>query len=190
LSGDQTGKGGRYEKNCVILKWNPGISSYSTVNFLSDIIEGNNISDWSVHEYGRVRAGDTFFMLKVGTGSCGIVAAGEIISDPAAGGDWSGRGREVYYSDYRCEIMVNPATLPIIESDTLENHIPCFDWRSGHSGTVLDDESAEVLDRLYCKYLHSNAALFDDRMKLIARRGLCNDQLYIDDELFNRIKGE
>ena len=178
------------EKNCVILKWNPAISSYSMSSFLQAVECEESESDWSIYEYDKVKTGDQFFMLKVGCGTCGIVAAGKITSDPVVDEDWSGRGRKVYYSDYSCDFMVNPATLPILESSVLEDNIPGFDWNGGHSGVVLDDEQAAVLNRLFDKYLHDNAAIFADRLELIEKRGMENDQIYIDTELFDKIQGE
>ena len=177
------------KKNCVILKWNPAISSYSMSRFLQAIEWEESSSDWSIAQYDRVKAGDQFFMLKVGIGTCGIVAAGIITSDPAVGEDWSGRGRKVYYSDYDCNFMVNPETLPILESSVLEDNIPGFDWNGGSSGVVLDDEQTAVLKRLFDKYLRDNAAIFNDRLALIEKRGMDNDQLYIEEELLTEIQG-
>ena len=111
-------------KKIVILKWNPAISSYSMLRFLQDITWEDTESDWSIYEYDKVKTGDQFFMLKVGIGTCGIVASGKITSDPVVDEDWSGRDRKVYYSDYVCDFMVNPETLPILESSVLEDNIP------------------------------------------------------------------
>ena len=158
--------------------------------FLQAIEWEDPSSDWSIAQYDRVKAGDHFFMLKVGLGMCGIVASGKITSDPTPGEDWSGRGRKVYYSDYDCDFMVNPETLPILESSVLEDNIPGFDWNGGHSGVVLDDEQAAVLSRLYQKYLHTNAEIFANRLQMLAQRNMYNDQLYINEELFDKIKGE
>lgn len=177
------------KKNCVILKWNPAISSYHFIDFLSAVGNREPESDWSIYEHSKVKAGDQFFMLKAGSGICGIVAAGRITSKPAPDKDWSGRGRKVYYSDYCCEFMVNAETLPVIESSTLEKAIPGFDWSGGHSGVVLEDTMAEKLNELYGKYLIENAALFTDRFALMARRNMFNDQLYMSEELYDRIRG-
>ena len=177
------------KKNCVILKWNPAISSYNMSRFLQAVEWRETASDWSISQYDRIKAGDQFFMLKVGHGMCGIVASGKITSDPAVGEDWSGRGRKVYYSDYDCDFMVNPETLPILESSVLEDNIPDFDWHGGHSGVVLDDEQAAVLKRLFDKYLRDNAAIFTDRLALIEKRDMDNDQLYIEEELLFEIQG-
>jgi hypothetical protein len=103
----QNPTGGCHEKNCVILKWNPAISSYNMSRFLS----------------------------------------------------------------------------------LLEDNIPGFDWHGGHSGVVLGDEQAAVLKRLFDKYLRDNAAIFTDRLALIEKRSMDNDQLYIDEELLTEIQG-
>jgi hypothetical protein len=178
------------EKNCVILKWNPAISSYSMCRFLNNISWSEPESDWSIYEHDKVKAGDQFFMLKVGIGTCGIVASGIITSDPAVGEDWSGRGRKVYYSDYECSLMINPETLPILERSVLEDNIPGFDWNGGHSGAVLTDEQASVLNRLFDKYLRENAGIFIDRLELMEKRDMDNDQIYIDTELLDKIQGK
>jgi hypothetical protein len=176
------------KRNCVILKWNPAISSYSMLRFLNAVSWCETESDWSIYEYEKVRAGDRFFMLKVGCGTCGIVAAGEITSDPAPGEDWSGRKRKVYYADYSCDFMVNPETLPILESSFLEIRIPGFDWYGGHSGVVPDDETGRTLNRLFEQYLRENAAVFTDRLELMEKRCMDNDQIYIDEDLLDKIK--
>ena len=55
---------------------------------------------------------------------------------------------------------------------------------------MLDDEQAAVLNRLFDKYLHDNAAIFADRLELIEKRGMENDQIYIDTELLDKIQGK
>lgn len=165
-------------RNCVILKWNPAISSFSMRRFLESISWGETESNWSIFQHDRVKRGDQFYMLKVGVGTCGIVAAGTITSDPKPGEDWSGQGRKVYYSDYDSWFMINPETLPILESSVLKENIPDFDWNGGHSGVVLEQEQAAVLNRIFKEYLRDNAAIFGDRLKLIDKRGMENDQLY------------
>lgn len=166
-------------KNCVILKWNPAISSYNMVRFLNDISWCEPECDWSIFEHEKVKVGDQFFMLKVGHGICGIVAAGTITSDPQPGPDWSKRGRKVFYANYECDIMINPETLPILESRILTEEIPDFDWNGGHSGVVLKKDQAEKLNQLFVQYLQENTALFEDRLELIEKREMDNDQLYI-----------
>ena len=168
------------KKKCVILKWNPAVSSCNMRWFLDRILWNENEFDWSIYDYRKVRVGDPFFMLKVGVGTCGIVAAGELTSDPEPGEDWSGRGRRVYYADCTCKLMVNPEVLPILECGELEGHIRGFDWHGGHSGSVLTDGQAEVLIQIFRRSLQDCAAVFFERLEWIEKRGMDNDQIYID----------
>ena len=46
------------KENCVILKWNPAISSYSMIRFLQNIVWEKNESDWSIYEYEKVQIVD------------------------------------------------------------------------------------------------------------------------------------
>ena len=126
-------------------------------------------------------------MLKVGIGTCGIVSAGTITSNPTPGEDWSGQGRKIYYADYDCELMVNPETLPIISTNMLEEKIPSFDWKGGHAGVVLNSHEAQVLDEIFNQYLQDNGKIFLDRLDLIERRYMQNDQLYLSDKILEKI---
>ena len=176
-------------KNCVILKWNPAISSFPTLAFLKQIIHGTGESDWSVWEHEKVKPGDQFFMLKVGVSTCGIVAEGKITGKPVRGPDWSGKGRKVYYCDYIADFMVNPAVLPILESRELAANIPDFDWTGGHSGVILSESQAEILRNLFDRYLNRTAMVFQERLARIALRSPFNDQLYLSKKLLACLHG-
>ena len=176
-------------KNCVILKWNPAISSFPTLAFLKQIIHGTGKSDWSVWEHEKVKPGDQFFMLKVGVGTCGIVSEGKITGKPVPGPDWSGKGRKVYYCDNTADFMVNPAVLPILESRELAANIPDFDWTGGHSGVILSESQAEILRDLFDQYLNRTAKLFQERLAQIALRSPFNDQLYLSRKLLAYLQG-
>ena len=174
-------------KQTVILKWNPAISSINFYDFLFRILWDDNKADWSIWDHTKVHKGDRFFMLKVGYGTCGIVEAGTITSDPVPDKSWNKQGGKVYYSDYRSEIMINPETLPIIGTEELQAAIPDFDWTGGHSGMVLKDGQAKVLQKLYITYLRENAPLFAERFELFDKRGMENDQLYLSRSLSRRL---
>ena len=86
----------------VILKWNPAVSSYSMLHYLSDIrmlnVSGLSDFNWSVWDYEQIHEGDKYYWLKVGQcGQVGIVGAGTITSEPYTGEDWSGKGIKTYY---------------------------------------------------------------------------------------------
>ena len=176
------------EKNIVIFKWNPAISSYTMLDFLIAIDRKETEGNWSVWDYDRIKKGDHCFLLKVGCGMTGIVKAGTITSAPYSSADWSGQGRKVYYVDFRETVMVNPDTLPILDSTTLEENIPDFDWRKGHSGVILDEMQASIFQRLWDGYLLQNVPVFQDRLERIASRGMDNDQLYIEPKKWRELR--
>lgn len=141
-------------ENCVILKWNPRISSFKYDNFLTVMHEYPDMRlNWSVWEYDKVQVGDRVFMVKVGEGVTGIVLSGRIAGKPYQAEDWSGCGRTTYYCDLSIEWMSDVDKAPIIETSELEQAIPEFRWDGGHSGVVLEKRQADKLENLYAKFL-------------------------------------
>lgn len=136
--------------------------------------------NWSIWEYEQVRAGDEFYILKVGGGATGIVSTGLLTSEPYISGDWSGQGRKVYYCDYTAKLMLNPETMPILTSAALQEEIPDFDWQRGHSGAVLTPEQSQSFRTVWASYLNTAVPEFYRRLDFIDQRQLDNDQLYID----------
>ena len=173
--------------NTVIFKWKPASSSISMMDFLQSIVREEPESDWSVWDHELVHTGDIFYMLKVGCGQTGLVMRGEVTSDPFPDEDWSRRGRQVFYCNYRAELMVNPDTFSILTSEALLDSIPGFDWQGGHSGLVLEPKQAEVLERMWNAWLTENAAEFRSRLELMERRRMWNDQLYLGSGLRTRL---
>ena len=116
----------------VIFKWNPAFSSYSMMHYLNDLnyLREYGLFDynWSVWDWQQIHEGDRFYMVKVGRyGQTGIVASGEITSDPYKDEDWSGKGRETYYVDFEPDVLLNPDALPILTCRELAAAIPDFE---------------------------------------------------------------
>lgn len=151
----------------VILKWNPGFSSYTMFRFLEDMEKcalsnnGNADMNWSIWEHERVHEGDIFYMLKVGYGQTGIVAKGTITSEPYPGPDWAWRNRTTMYCDFNFGVMINPDAYPIIDSKSLLQAIPEFEWTGGHSGIVLTEEQAVKLEGMWNDYMQRQAEYFE-----------------------------
>ena len=175
--------------NTVILKWNPAVSSYNMVRFLTDIVREENESDWSIWDHEHVRRGDIFYMVKVGSGQTGIVMQGKITSDPQEDEDWSGRGRKTFYCDYRAEIMISPDTFGLLSTAELQDNIPDFEWTGGHAGVILPPESAVVLENMWNSYLQGKAEEFSSRLDLIRRRRFYNDQLFLGRKMSKKLFG-
>ena len=141
-----------YARNTFILRWNPAISSYTMARLDSDMEDwakgywNEDDFDWSIYEWQKAHRGDRFFMVRVGDGNTGIMAAGRFTSEPYKGEDWSGKGREVYYMQMEFEAVFHPERADIIGTEELERELPDIDWRKGHSGQMLNKESAERLE--------------------------------------------
>jgi len=156
----------------VILKWNPAISM-GVEEFIFAIHFYNAGSDpeddvprldnWSIWEHEKVHKGDTFYLVKLGYGASGIVAKGRITGEPKAGSDWRGVGHKTFYADLQTDVAVNPDTMPVLTSERLSKEIPDFNWFKGHSGMVLSDEDAMILEVCWHNYMEENDVLIKER---------------------------
>ncbi|MBQ2784210.1 MAG: hypothetical protein IJE99_04360 [Alistipes sp.] len=154
-----------FMRNTFLLRWNPALSSYTMERLDEDMTDWANGEwcddfDWSVHDWQKARKGDRFFMLRVGEGNTGVFAAGRFTSDPFLGDDWSGKGREVHYMTMEFETVFHPERAEIITTEELRAELPEIDWSGGHSGVMLDEESAERLELMWRDYVGRNKSLY------------------------------
>lgn len=154
-----------FMRNTFLLRWNPALSSYTMERLDEDMTDWANGEwcddfDWSVHDWQKARKGDRFFMLRVGEGNTGVFAAGRFTSDPFLGDDWSGKGREVHYMTMEFETVFHPERAEIISTEELRAELPEIDWSGGHSGVMLDAESAERLELMWRDYVGRNKSLY------------------------------
>lgn len=143
-----------------ILFWNPAISSYTLKRLQDDLNEDSYVRNWSIWEHDQADCGDRFFMVRCGDGNTGICMSGLFFSKPYIGEDWSGRGRQVYYVDLMADVVLHPDTCPILNTATLQRHIPDFDWTGGHSGRLLPEKDATRLEELWKKHIDGNQEMF------------------------------
>lgn len=146
-----------------ILKWNPAISSYTTSRYLHDLNwfiqggnQGNVFFDWNVWDHKKVKRGDTVYLLKVGNGPTGIVAKGKVTSKPYEGEDWSGKGRETFYVNFKLHYMIAPDCAPILTTQALQEAMPDFQWDGGHSGIMLPPDYEATLETLWSDFIHTS----------------------------------
>ncbi len=140
-----------------ILKWNPAISSYRTIDYLRDmewcLSGGTSIMNWSVWDYQRIKKGDVVYMLKIGEGATGIIAKGRVKSRAYRGEDWSGKGCKTYYVDFEPTCMISPDCAPILSTSALLQAIPDFDWEGDHSGMLLTQSQSTSIDEMWTFFL-------------------------------------
>jgi len=133
-----------------LLRWNPKISSFTLKNYddiTSKYPDGFGLN-WSVYEWEHAEQDDYFYMLRTGDDKAGIVFRGFFTSDPFEADDWAGKGKKRHYMDLFCDEFSQPDEPPLIPLEELEKHIPEVDWRNGHSGEMLSDNAADILDML------------------------------------------
>lgn len=142
-------------RRTFVLMWNPAISSVKLEDHVADIPRLlTAYFNWSVYEYEKARKNDRFVMIRCGKGRTGLVMSGIFASNPYQDGDWSGRGRKVYYMDLTPNFIADPEHLDnLITTEDLQKAIPSFDWSGGHSGRLLTEGQAELLEKLLADYL-------------------------------------
>ncbi len=147
-----------------ILFWNPAISSYTEERFLDDFESGYGVGNWSVHEYQQLQPGDHFYMMRCGDGNVGIVMKGVFISEAYESLDWSPKNRpNIFYANIYQNFTINSFDdVKLLSPDVLEKEIPDFNWYGGHSGRLLSESNAKILDAMWEKYLEENPNLIEN----------------------------
>ena len=144
-------------RKTFIMRWNSDISNHRMVDFEDSMADFNDVGfyyDWSIWDFKKVHVGDKFYMIRTGNGVNGVVMKGTLTGIPYADEDWSGKGRKVYYVRMSLSHIIHPDKAPLVlTTDTLSAAIPGFNWKEGHSGEMLADEKANLLDRLWEEYL-------------------------------------
>ena len=116
--------------------------------------------DWSIHEWQKARMGDRFFMVRVGEGNTGIFAAGRFTTEPYKGKDLADKGRETYYMQMDFEAVFHPERTGIITTEELERELPDIDWSKGHSGELVDNETADKLELMWRDHIGRNKSMY------------------------------
>ena len=161
-------------RKTFIMRWNTDISNYKLSEFegaLDDFDcyeEGTFYYDWSIWDYQKTHIGDRVYMIRTGKGESGIVMRGTIIGEPYADEDWSGKGRKVYYVRMALTHMIHPdKSAAMLRTDELTKLLPGFNWSMGHSGEMLEDSCAHLLEEIWHSHtgqVHTMAScgLFSD----------------------------
>ncbi|MBO5958845.1 MAG: hypothetical protein J6Q65_01860 [Lentisphaeria bacterium] len=132
-----------------------------------------------VEEPARIRVGDQVFVIKIGNGPCGLVEEYSVIFE------WGETTRGKQIIDCYAELRLNPATLPLLTLEELEDNIPDFDWRTFHwGGVVLNPQQTAVLRRLYDRYLQKKFAVMDKQYSAYYKRKAEQDQCLFSGDIW------
>ena len=148
------GNGYNEKQKTYVLMWNPAVSSIKMedhVDSIPNLLTGN--FNWSVYEYQEAKKNDRFVLIRCGEGNTGLVMSGIFDSNPYQSGDWSSKGRTVFYMDMTPNFIIDTEEAEIITTKQLQDAVPSFDWSGGHSGRLLTEEQAKQLEKLLAQYL-------------------------------------
>ncbi len=156
-------------RKTFIMRWNTDISNYKMSEFekaMNDFFEEGFYYEWSIWDHNKANIGDKFYMIRTGNGKKGVVMHGTIIGTPYPDEDWSGRGRKVYYIRLSLSHMIHPDKAPLLlTTDELSEKIPDFNWESGHSGEMMNDNQALRLQEIWHNYVEQVHQLSFEKMK-------------------------
>lgn len=140
----------RADFNMYILRWNPNISSYTMKKHnkvLNDKRAGHYFqnTNWSVYEWKKLKPGDIYILLQVGTEHDGVAKIGRFISLPYSGRSWRKDGTKIYYTDMNVYDVFETEHNGQLPAESFEKDFPQINWHGGHSGELLNSETAEKL---------------------------------------------
>ena len=134
--------------NTFILRWNPTVSSYKMEDHKA-VCENRqpncNCSDWSIHDWKKLKIGDAFVLCQVGTDKDGVAAIGKFISDAYEEDSRCKDGTKKHYADEHFFYNIDRDIETILSAENLAKEFPDIDWHGGHSGILLDSKTADAL---------------------------------------------
>lgn len=145
--------------NTFILTWNPNADVYKPSDFqhdLQQVIDGDN-----VHLYRRIidhkhcNDGDRFFMVRTDQPHAGICMAGYFCSNVFL-------DEGVHCTTIDPLLMVDTEMFDSITLDDLQKLLPDVDWKNLHSGTMISEKDAGLLEEAWLEYLYKHLLEFED----------------------------
>ena len=148
-----------------LLAWNPVRFEWSDLAEAAETVrrEGSCEDSWSCGRVKRIRAGDRFFLIRLGLEPRGIVASGYALTAPEPDViDWdaSRKGQVTNYIKVRYDALVGPdmdGILPLAALD--QGALAEVHWSTQQSGITIKDEAAELLEELWAEHVGGQAQL-------------------------------
>lgn len=164
-----------------ILFWNPDISSMTRdrmTDEMTEIVQYGGHFNWSFWEYENVKPDDICYLVRCSDqqGPHGIVLRGKIISKPYQDQDWAGKGRKIFYADWYPQEFIDSEYSSPLSPKELEEAMPDFNWRGGHSGRVLPNDYERILEKLWYNHLRKLFSELGDGLFVNPRADELTDQ--------------
>lgn len=136
-----------------LLTWNPERFEWSGIDEVITEIGSNNVSEnrWSSGSNKSIKAGDLFFMLRLGPRERGLVGYGYCISDSFQDEHWEDEDKMANYVNIEFKYLINPVINPelIIRQDFLKLKFPTQHWSPQGSGTSIKEEIIPELLKMF-----------------------------------------
>ena len=101
--------------------------------------------NWSVREWQKLKKNDAFILLQVGTDNDGIALVGKFCSEPYESASWRNDGTKIHYANMQIFDAFDLANEPKLRAENFESSFPKIRWHGGHSGELINEESASAL---------------------------------------------
>lgn len=125
---------------------------------------------WSCHSK-KVKAGDEFYLMKLGKPPRGIIAHGTVTEDIFEAEHWNANRTEetITYLDGECDTLLNYKTQGILDVSVLDERLPQQYWHPQSSGIRIKDEVLPALHELWTETIRDYPAnpeesVYDERI--------------------------
>jgi len=141
-------------KNTFLFSWNPIKYDWSNLEEQIELLkQGGKVEEsWTCASHKKVKPGDRAFVTYVGAEPRGVFASGNVSSEPFIGKNR--KGNDTYRVLIEFDVLLNPATEPILTLDIL-NMGPMSKqvWTPQSSGISIKPELVEELELLWEDFL-------------------------------------
>jgi 5-methylcytosine-specific restriction enzyme A len=162
----------QFKMKTFLLAWNPKRWQLQDIAEMSqDVKLGIEVFDrWSSGGSKKPKAGDRFFLIRLGEKPRGIIASGHIIKDAFQNLHWdeekAALGEFTNYVEIRYNTLLNPETDAILPRDLL-NQPPLSEmhWDTQMSGVEIPEKVANELEILWANFTNSYQFTFPEEIE-------------------------
>lgn len=145
--------------------WNPARWTWdrSAIDALIARMDSGDLAQdtWSTGNSDQPKAGDRFFLVRVGTDPRGIFASGRILSTVQEGAHYDAAraadGDTRKFVQIRFDELLNPWEDPVLSRETLAEALPQVNWAPQSSGSRLSPDVLLPLEELWQRHLRDHS---------------------------------
>jgi 5-methylcytosine-specific restriction protein A len=117
--------------------------------------------NWSCVSHRKIKPGNRVFLVRLGSVPRGIMASGQIVSEPFKAPHWNGEDREIWKVVIEFDVLLNPALDRILPLEDLNTgHLAKQSWTPMASGVPILPEVAKELEAEWFHFLATKPLRF------------------------------